>query len=527
MSGEAQRPIEGDGWWVKKHNKEHGPMEADQLLQYIEEKLINGSDLIRGPGLNDYIKLEELANLKPTPTENTARSPAAPNSKLSAPVGQDVVRSARGRASGRIKFLDAKTRKWGYIIPDQGGSDVHYSVREIVGEYKEEYLDGAQVTFEVGADLKDKPTAKRIEIVKYPDRPSKIIREPIVRGEDEFSHRGKALWEWAYIPFSKPHRYDDEDYPSVIHALKAISLHEKWHLGNKEDNDRYPLLQKYIMFTFERLKNQDKIFYAEQDGQRWAVLNTGLVDKVYDPIYMLFTQSRSGRCPWRLYNICVEGKRDAGKRLASVFSPCPPAAKYLDKATDLIILPGADILIDDEHIIEDAIEDDRFPSAFLHRYAPRALDWDDYTRYSKDRKEAFLKKYRKLLEDDIVRYREVKNRILDAIELAKKRTFWNYKTAIPSYYPKHDQVDLLLPLCLDDQDEALVTVALVVSRNRSGSYQGRTVYPLHWAYERARVVCRPDSDWLIPESIAPRGTISSEEGEGEQVDDSDHDGEEA
>ena len=46
-----------------------------------------------------------------------------------------------------------------------------------------------------------------------------------------------------------------------------------------------------------------------------------------------------------------------------------------------------------------------------------------------------------------------------------------------------------------------VDIALVVTRNPSGSYQGRTVLPLEWAYQNARLVCRPDSDWLTPDRV--------------------------
>jgi hypothetical protein len=376
-------------------------------------------------------------------------------------------------------------------------------------------LENSEVTYELGFDPKGKASARNIVIEKIASEASRKFRDTAVatsRDDRDHSHANKRLTDWAHIPFERPHRYDDETYESVLHCLKEVSLREKWHFGLDEDSKDLSLLRRYILYTFDRLRNQDKIAYTNQDGKRWAVFNTGLVDKVYDPIYMLFVENAPGKQrAWRLDNICIEGKRGPGKRLASLFSPCPPAAKYLEAATELIIPPGADILIDDEHVIEDAIEDDRFPSQFLQRYAPRGLEWSDTAFNSSSSRPAFLERYRKALVGDIVRYREIKNRILDAIDLAKKRTFWNYKTAIPSYYPKHNQVDLLLPLCLDDKNELLVTVALVVSRNRSGSYQGRTVYPLEWAYERARVVCRPDSDWLIPERIAPRTKVSAEE----------------
>ena len=85
-----------------------------------------------------------------------------------------------------------------------------------------------------------------------------------------------------------------------------------------------------------------------------------------------------------------------------------------------------------------------------------------------------------------------------AIEVAKKRASWNYRTAIPHYFPTLKELQFLLPLCLllDNQVDA----ALSVQKTDTG-YLGNTVLPLDWAYKSARLVCRPDSDWLAPDQI--------------------------
>jgi hypothetical protein len=36
---------------------------------------------------------------------------------------------------------------------------------------------------------------------------------------------------------------------------------------------------------------------------------------------------------------------------------------------------------------------------------------------------------------------------------------------------------------------------------------GHTILPLEWAYGNARLVSRPDSDWLIAEKIKPSSSI--------------------
>jgi hypothetical protein len=101
--------------------------------------------------------------------------------------------------------------------------------------------------------------------------------------------------------------------------------------------------------------------------------------------------------------------------------------------------------------------------------------------------------------------RSIKRRLEDAKLLAEKRTRWNFKTAIPQYYPRFNTMSLLLPLAIVDDE--VVDIALVVTKNPSGSYQGRTVLPLDWAYQNARLVCRPDSDWLVPGLIRDVETL--------------------
>ena len=94
----------------------------------------------------------------------------------------------------------------------------------------------------------------------------------------------------------------------------------------------------------------------------------------------------------------------------------------------------------------------------------------------------------------------IQNRLKDAIELARKRVRWNYKTAVPSYFPKRDTMSLMLPLALID--ELKPDVALVVELTNSGSYQGQTILTLPQAYIDARLVCRLTGDWLNPTSIS-------------------------
>ena len=119
-----------------------------------------------------------------------------------------------------------------------------------------------------------------------------------------------------------------------------------------------------------------------------------------------------------------------------------------------------------------------------------------------DERKAYYRALNVIVQDSRT-YRRIMNRVKDAIDLSIKRVQWNFKTAIPTYYPRVRKLQLLLPVCLLSDEE--VDMALAVEKTQSGSYLGHTVLPLDWAYKNARLVCRPDSDWLAPQDISAEG----------------------
>ena len=91
--------------------------------------------------------------------------------------------------------------------------------------------------------------------------------------------------------------------------------------------------------------------------------------------------------------------------------------------------------------------------------------------------------------------------VRQAVRHAEFRVEQNYKTAIPQYYwPRSEAEDagklqLLLPLCLEDVGRA----DLALSVDRVGSvYRAATVLTLDMAYNNARLIARPDREWLEP-----------------------------
>lgn len=285
-------------------------------------------------------------------------------------------------------------------------------------------------------------------------------------------------------------------WEAFLDELASLALPEAWDFECPDEPSahRNVILKSYICTTFYRLKLEDKV--CVDDAARFAAFNTGLVNRRYDDIYACF-EPGVGTIPWKFSGFCTGGARGLGKQLVSLFNPLPEPASYFGSKDDLLFDLERELIIDFDHILIDNLE--RLPVAFLEEElhsSPEGLQLARAVRESDgedERADALADLADFLLENDRM-FRRLRWRLSDAVELARKRVRWNYKTAIPSYYPRANAMSLLLPLCLLDDEHA--DAALVVQLMPSGNYQGQTILTMQQAYTNARLICRPDSDWL-------------------------------
>ncbi|MDA8154236.1 MAG: DUF3825 domain-containing protein [Acidithiobacillus sp.] len=284
------------------------------------------------------------------------------------------------------------------------------------------------------------------------------------------------------------------DFVVIIHRrwgeLAQLALKgENWE-GSKE----FLPLQNYVRHTFTRLCYENKICVSP-DGE-FAAFNTGLVDDRYQPIFALCVKNTGESAQaWFLDSFCVAGENFSGKRLVTIFNLLPQAAYYFSEPSDAIYnIEAGPPYIDWEHIIEE--NSDRVPPELLEKIT-RNFDVKDCSCLCEAEIEEYKESLSEYLRKDRFAYRQLIDVFNRSLDLALKKVRWNYKTAIPVYYPTFNKLSLLLPLCLIAEDH--VDVALVVERTKSGNYLGHTIYPLDWAYSNARLITRPDSDWLRQE----------------------------
>lgn len=295
---------------------------------------------------------------------------------------------------------------------------------------------------------------------------------------------GKQLESFAFLG----------SWSGFLSELAEKAVHEAWDFADAPVKD-YHILIQYIKYTFYRLTKENKVCVST-DGQ-FAAFNTGLVDKHYDDIYACFVPNDAGvETKWKFLGFCTSASRGLGKQLVNYFNPLPLPPCYFRKNEDLIFDLDKPIHPDFDHIIIDNIR--RLPLKFLRDQfsdCAEALEivqqLETADRYSK---RALYDMLREIVSENSRLFIRIQNRIKDSIELARKRVRWNYKTAIPSYYPKNDTLSLMLPLCLIDDE--IPDVALVVELTQSGNYQGQTILTIPQAYIDARLLCRLDNDWL-------------------------------
>ena len=216
--------------------------------------------------------------------------------------------------------------------------------------------------------------------------------------------------------------------------LSSIAMEESW------SNDTYPnngILAHYIVKTYNKLQAERNVIYT----QDYALFNTGLFTKYYEPIYTY----QSG------YDISFL----TGYELSSMgIYDRPERANYFENPELLLFDWHYPIDIQYKHILDDDRNKSRLPESFLNSSNMVTI-------------------------------------LNGAIDTMKKRVSANYKLAIPQYYD--NKIQLLLPLCLCDDNVPDVAIAVT---KKDKCYQGHTCLTLDMAYNNARLIAKLDSSWL-------------------------------
>lgn len=360
------------------------------------------------------------------------------------------------------------------------------------------------------------PPPKTPKRVVQPKRP---YTQPVIKSTDRpkpkvSSNQGTR----AIVHLSKFAGFTPQVLNQKVSELAAIALNERWYFGPQPPADfAYPILKSYLRYTFIRLQHERKVITSTH--QKYRAFNSGLLDKLLRPIYALLISYPSSPQSWELV-FCIPGEGPNGKALVSNFTVLPAAANYLsDPAKIFYHLTAGAPEVDWHHVIKDNME--RLPSAFLAQYAPANFTYRNTQTLSGSEFHTYKKSFATALDNDPRAYRSIVNRLEEAMTRTLLKTQINYKTAVPTYYPNINSIDLLLPICLVEEDVA--DCALVVRMANSGKYIGHTILTLRQAYNNARLICKLDEHWLTRSMTLSQGVFEEEDDDSEEFEAEDDD----
>lgn len=236
------------------------------------------------------------------------------------------------------------------------------------------------------------------------------------------------------------------DYDKAIQTLADMAIPENWEYPEKRENY---ILKNYLKYTFLKLQDENKVF----SNNDYVLFNTGLFTPLYDPIYIYGeknrNQSNKNYSEWIFKDFMTE--YDLGE--IGIYE-LPQRADYFSDPSQLIFDPTLKINVQYDHILKDA------------RNIERIQNIDS---------------------------RNIQSLLIGEIDKAKKRVAANYQLAVPQYF--QNKIQLLLPLCLEDG--VTPDIALVVTKSKNGKYyQGHTCLTLDMAYNNARLIAKPENNWL-------------------------------
>jgi hypothetical protein len=229
------------------------------------------------------------------------------------------------------------------------------------------------------------------------------------------------------------------NFDSKIEYLANLAEPENWGIENK-------VLKNYIKNYFKKIYQEEK-FYLQEN--KCFIFNTGLLTKNYEEIFAILEPNKINNSQkWYLKGFFKESKILTSGLCKK--EELPSLATFFNSFEDLYFDPRKEIILNKDHILDE-------------RKSRVPLEMD---------KKALLL----ILEGEI--------------KTLKKRLERNHRLAVPQYY--NNQIQFLLPLKLISEK----TINSLVVSLKDDCYIAHTIFTLEMAYNNARLLMKPESEWL-------------------------------
>ncbi|WP_124059617.1 DUF3825 domain-containing protein [Vaginisenegalia massiliensis] len=241
-------------------------------------------------------------------------------------------------------------------------------------------------------------------------------------------------------------------FDNKLKYLTKIAEQEKWFFENDSGED-FSVIFYYIIHTFDQVFKQNKI--TINDDKTKAVFNTGLLTDLGYEIYGLFEKNTHfdgelGKSNyWHFKSFVTENER----AFTEIDINKPKMATFFTDYNELYFNPDKEIEINFDHIYDDNF--DRLPEELQS------------------------------LEKTVAK--QVFDGALKHTILRIKR---NNRIPVPQIY--NDSVMFLIPV------KVLGTKTVVIAVEEQGKvYRANTILTMSMAYNCARLLTRPESNWLL------------------------------
>lgn len=291
-----------------------------------------------------------------------------------------------------------------------------------------------------------------------------------------------------------------KDYASANDFIKSLHAEllpgETWkyaeaaQMGMRKKTE-YEILESYLRTVFAVLiqehdkrgsLNYGKIRFSKDNN--YALFNTGLLSKYATDVIVIgevYPKNRTTNSRITLSNpvILKRGKSELREKGFDASDADVDMASFFDQVSQIVYDATAEVDTDDieklRHCIDEGIIRNRFPQKCKEQYENGELE---------DLTDTFIK----------------------AIRRAERIARRNYKYVVPQYRTTAtgNKIQFLMPIYMLSKYEEAPDFALVLSESIIGNqkfYKPETVLELAWAYNNARVICKPDDMWLNPARI--------------------------
>jgi Domain of unknown function (DUF3825) len=274
------------------------------------------------------------------------------------------------------------------------------------------------------------------------------------------------------------------DWDDRLHALADMAEPERWKYLRVPSQSAQPVLDSYIKYTFVRVFDQQKIV----EGDRLACFNTGLLTPGQEEIFGLFTVSESydptqpisfANKKWWLKSWARSGDRQL-----TDFMEFPRLVEYWNDPRELVFDPKLQVQLNLDHIVKDNLH--RFPEELGGKVDKDGVPTDLGEELDADEGEP-PESPAGAQPIPLATRNSLEGAMKHSIRLAQR----SYRIAVPQFY--NGRIQLLLPLYLRDSKRP--DLALTLERH-GGWYRAATVLYTDWAYSHARLLARPNSEWL-------------------------------